>query len=147
MLDGDGDFTPKADESVRQSSVTEEEKIPGEPLAIQEVKKKEDEESLQSVQSVPFCKLFSFADYIDILLMIIGTVPSLASGVGMSLMTLLFGQLVNAFRETANTNNVVHKVSKVKMFAELVLIIICLIYRTRLVRARVPFICIVELKI
>lgn len=63
---------------------------------------------------VPFHKLFAFADSLDILLMIVGTVGSLGNGISMPLMTILFGDLINAFgQNTTDTHALVEKVNKV----------------------------------
>lgn len=48
-------------------------------------------------EKVPFYKLFSFADKKDIVLMIFGTISAVANGMTNPLLTILFGNLVNAF--------------------------------------------------
>lgn len=48
-------------------------------------------------EKVPFHKLFSFADRKDIVLMIFGTISAVANGMTNPLLTILFGNLVNAF--------------------------------------------------
>jgi ATP-binding cassette subfamily B (MDR/TAP) protein 1 len=64
--------------------------------------------------SVPFFKLFAYADLVDVLLMIIGTIGSVANGVALPLMTLIFGSLTNAFGNNQHDTSVlVHQVSKV----------------------------------
>ncbi|XP_077229781.1 ABC transporter B family member 9-like [Tasmannia lanceolata] len=65
-------------------------------------------------EKVPFYKLFSFADSFDVGLMMVGTVAATANGLSMPLMTLIFGQLINAFGES-DINHVVHQVSKVAL--------------------------------
>ncbi|KAI4383199.1 hypothetical protein MLD38_009066 [Melastoma candidum] len=62
--------------------------------------------------SVPFHKLFSFADSTDVLLMVIGTVGAVGNGLGMPLMTILFGQLIDSFGQNSQTD-VVQVISKV----------------------------------
>lgn len=62
---------------------------------------------------VPFYKLFSFADSTDIILMIIGTIASIGNGVCMPVMSILIGELTDAFGQNQNNNEVVDKVSKV----------------------------------
>ncbi|KAL8101133.1 ABC transporter B family member 21-like [Apium graveolens] len=64
---------------------------------------------------VPFYKLFSFADSKDIILMIIGTVASIGNGVCMPIMSILIGELTDAFGQNQNNNEVVDKVSKVAL--------------------------------
>uniref|UniRef100_A0A2N9G6V4 Uncharacterized protein n=1 Tax=Fagus sylvatica TaxID=28930 RepID=A0A2N9G6V4_FAGSY len=71
-------------------------------------KSKEDEKT----NTVPFRKLFSFADSTDVLLMILGTIGSIGNGVCMPLMTVLFGELTDSFGGNQN-DHVVDVVSKV----------------------------------
>ncbi|XP_043709889.1 ABC transporter B family member 21-like [Telopea speciosissima] len=66
-------------------------------------------------QTVPYGKLFSFADSKDIILMVVGTIGAIANGTAMPLMTVLFGELINSFGETNNTKSVVNAVSKVSL--------------------------------
>lgn len=69
----------------------------------------------EKTKTVPFLKLFSFADLTDIALMIVGTVGAVGSGLGMPLMTILLGQLVNTFGSNQNNNSdIVPAISKVK---------------------------------
>ncbi len=65
-------------------------------------------------QRVPFYKLFSFADRLDVILMIVGTISAMGNGLTQPLMTLIFGQLINSFG-SSNPSNVVKEVSKVCM--------------------------------
>nr|XP_023893066.1 ABC transporter B family member 11-like isoform X1 [Quercus suber]XP_023893067.1 ABC transporter B family member 11-like isoform X1 [Quercus suber] len=67
----------------------------------------------EKTNTVPFRKLFSFADSTDILLMILGTVGAVGNGICMPLMTLLFGELTNSFGQNQNSPNMVDTVSKV----------------------------------
>lgn len=91
----------------------EEEKNPGINGNLQEAKKsKEDEKT----NSVPFHKLFSFADSIDILLMIVGTIGAVGNGISLPLMTIFLGDTINAFGQNQN-KDVVHVVSKVNIFS------------------------------
>nr|GMD91550.1 ABC transporter B family member 11-like [Ipomoea batatas] len=64
---------------------------------------------------VPFYKLFSFADFTDKILMGIGTVGSIASGVCEIIMVVLLGELIDAFGHNQDRNNVVPAVSKVSL--------------------------------
>ncbi|MFS7976383.1 putative ABC transporter type 1, transmembrane domain-containing protein [Helianthus anomalus] len=48
--------------------------------------------------------------------MIAGTIGAIGNGVCMPIMTILLGDLINAFGENQNNNNVVHVVSKVAMW-------------------------------
>lgn len=65
-------------------------------------------------EKVPFYKLFSFADKLDVGLMIVGTVCAMANGMTQPLMTLIFGQLINTFGES-DPSHVVHEVSRVSL--------------------------------
>ncbi|KAJ0976482.1 hypothetical protein J5N97_018447 [Dioscorea zingiberensis] len=69
----------------------------------------------KSKHSVPFRKLFSFADSTDVILMIVGTIGSVANGAAMPLLTVLIGDVVNALSGTVGTRDIVHEVSKVAL--------------------------------
>lgn len=75
-----------------------------------------DEKSKQKEkpETVPFHKLFSFADSTDILLMAVGTIGAIGNGMGLPLMTLLFGQMIDSFGSNQRNPDVVEQVSKVK---------------------------------
>ncbi|GAU16745.1 hypothetical protein TSUD_199880 [Trifolium subterraneum] len=66
----------------------------------------------QSNKTVPFYKLFSFADSWDYLLMIVGTTSAVGNGVSMPLMAIIIGDTLDAFGANVNTKQVVHQVSK-----------------------------------
>ncbi|KAJ9181725.1 hypothetical protein P3X46_005789 [Hevea brasiliensis] len=79
--------------------------------AVEKSKKKE-----ESTNTLPFYKLFSFADSIDYLLMFVGVIAAAGNGVCMPLVTVAFGDAVNAFGDNSvNTKEVVHEVSKVSL--------------------------------
>lgn len=82
------------------------------PTDMKETKDSKKEEEGKS-GSVPFYKLFSFADSIDVVLMILGTVGAVANGSALPLTTLLFGNLINSFGGNKNDHSVLHQVSKV----------------------------------
>ncbi|KAG4970321.1 hypothetical protein JHK84_036418 [Glycine max] len=65
----------------------------------------------KTVKTVPLYKLFSFADPLDNLLMFLGTVGAIGNGVSIPLTILMFGNMINAFGGTENSN-VVDEVSK-----------------------------------
>ncbi|PNY04010.1 ABC transporter B family member 11-like protein [Trifolium pratense] len=70
----------------------------------------------QSNKTVPFYKLFSFADSWDYLLMIVGTTSAVGNGVSMPLMAIIIGDTLDAFGANVNnTKQVVHQVSKVSL--------------------------------
>lgn len=75
-----------------------------------------DEKSKQKEkqETVPFHKLFSFADSADFLLMAVGTIGAVGNGMGLPLMTLLFGQMIDSFGSNQRNPDVVEQVSKVK---------------------------------
>ncbi|XP_059629378.1 ABC transporter B family member 11-like isoform X2 [Cornus florida] len=74
------------------------------------LKKSKEEESSDTV---PFYKLFSFADSTDVMLMIAGTIGAIANGLSVPLMSVLFGDLTNSFGQNQNSKDVVRLVSKV----------------------------------
>ncbi|XP_048141166.1 ABC transporter B family member 9-like isoform X1 [Rhodamnia argentea] len=63
-------------------------------------------------QKVSFFKLFAFADHLDVIFMVVGTISAVASGLAQPLMTLIFGKLINSFGST-DRDHVVKEVSKV----------------------------------
>ncbi|KAG2726673.1 hypothetical protein I3760_01G124800 [Carya illinoinensis] len=69
----------------------------------------------ESINRVPYYKLFSFADSLDYLLMFVGTVAAVGSGISMPFMTIIFGDTIDSFGGTVNTKDVVHKVSKMSL--------------------------------
>ncbi|CAM6028990.1 unnamed protein product [Sphagnum balticum] len=80
----------------------------------------EEEEAHQKKKSkvpvVPYFKLFSFADPLDYLLMMLGTIGSIGNGMTLPIMTLILGGLINAFGDNQNDNQqVIHAVSKMAL--------------------------------
>ncbi|KAL2473720.1 ABC transporter B family member 9 [Forsythia ovata] len=73
----------------------------------QALKKKDDEK-------VPFYKLFAFADRVDVVLMIVGSISAVGNGLAQPIMTLIFGQLINSFAGT-DQKHVVREVSKISL--------------------------------
>ncbi|KAK4741819.1 hypothetical protein SAY87_025407 [Trapa incisa] len=67
----------------------------------------------EKTETVPFHKLFSFADKIDVLLIVVGTIGAVGNGISMPLMTILFGDLVDSFGQNQNNGDIVKEVSKV----------------------------------
>ncbi|KMS95115.1 hypothetical protein BVRB_012190 [Beta vulgaris subsp. vulgaris] len=65
-------------------------------------------------QKVAIYKLFNFADSVDIILMIVGSIAAIANGIAQPLMTLILGQIINSFG-SADPQHVVHDVSKVSL--------------------------------
>jgi len=64
---------------------------------------------------VPFTALFRYADGTDVLLMLLGTVGALANGVTQPVITVIFGQVINAFGFSVATGDVLHRVNKVSL--------------------------------
>lgn len=74
-------------------------------------------------QKVSFHKLFSFADNTDFTLMTVGTIAAVGNGLTQPFMTLIFGQLINAFG-TTDPDHMVKEVWKVRVFFLYFIIII-----------------------
>ena len=74
----------------------------------------QDEKKKKTEFSVPFYKLFSFADKYDYLLMFVGTVGAVIHGSAMTVFFLFFGDLINGFgKNQRNPAKMVDEVSKV----------------------------------
>lgn len=86
--------------------------------AVEQNKKETEKQEKTDVKRVPFYKLFSFADSTDKTLMIIGSIAAIGNGVCMPLMTVIFGDLVDAFGENQNPKEIVHVVSQVSVAAK-----------------------------
>ncbi|MBA0862679.1 hypothetical protein Goshw_011576 [Gossypium schwendimanii] len=69
----------------------------------------------EKTNSIPFYKLFAFADRTDIMLMIIGTIGAIGNGLCMPLMTTILGDLIDAFGQNQSNDRVVHVVSRVAL--------------------------------
>lgn len=69
----------------------------------------------RKTNSVPFYKLFSFADSTDVILMIAGSIGAIGNGLSLPLMTILFGELTDSFGVNQNSSNIVKVVSKVRL--------------------------------
>lgn len=63
--------------------------------------------------TVPFHRLFAFADSVDQMLMIAGSIGAVGNGLCMPLMTILFGELIDSFGQNQTDDDVVDVVSKV----------------------------------
>lgn len=73
----------------------------------------EEKKNKKDGKEVSFRELFRFADGLDMLLIVIGTIGAIANGVTQPLMTVVFGQLINAFGKTTDRDQITHEVSKV----------------------------------
>ncbi|OIW13445.1 hypothetical protein TanjilG_05335 [Lupinus angustifolius] len=68
----------------------------------------------EKTETVSYYRLFSFADSTDIVLMIVGSIGAIGNGIGMPIMAILFGQVINSFGTNQSTrSNVVSDVSKI----------------------------------
>lgn len=83
--------------------------------AVKEEKKKTEKskDEDEKTKTVPFHKLFAFADSFDILLMILGTIGAVGNGLGFPIMTILFGDIIDVFGQNQNSSDVSDKISKV----------------------------------
>ena len=77
----------------------------------------------ESTNTVPYYKLFSFADHLDYLLMLIGTISAVGSGISIPLMIIALGNIIDSFGRTVNTKDIVHEVSKVFCNKNLIIVI------------------------
>ncbi|CAE5956347.1 unnamed protein product [Arabidopsis arenosa] len=82
-------------------SVSHEPSTSKSPKEVEETKK--EEKSDEKAKTVPFYKLFAFADSFDVLLMICGSIGAIGNGVCLPLMTLLFGDLIDSFGKIRTT--------------------------------------------
>ncbi|XP_019418665.1 PREDICTED: ABC transporter B family member 11-like [Lupinus angustifolius] len=74
----------------------------------------ENSKQKEKAETVPYFRLFSFADSTDIMLMVVGTIGAMGNGIAMPIMTILLGQVINTFGSNQTNNaNVVDDVSKI----------------------------------
>ncbi|KAL6848608.1 hypothetical protein ACP4OV_021191 [Aristida adscensionis] len=71
----------------------------------------EENDKNTTMAKVPFHGLFRYANSTDVLLMLVGTVGALGSGMSWVIMTIIFGQLIDAFGAT-NADTILPSVSK-----------------------------------
>ncbi|GMP76087.1 hypothetical protein CsSME_00032910 [Camellia sinensis var. sinensis] len=81
--------------------------------SIQDLDKIQKEKEVTN--TVPLYELFSFADFTDYVLMLVGTMAAIGNGICMPLTSVLLGELIDSFGQTVNTKQVVHQVSKVSL--------------------------------
>lgn len=63
-------------------------------------------------ERVAFYELFMFADKLDVLLMVIGSLGAVVNGLSHPLVSIAMTQIINSFGNSKN-DDVVHQVSKV----------------------------------
>ncbi|KAJ0743384.1 putative ABC transporter type 1, transmembrane domain superfamily [Helianthus annuus] len=74
---------------------------------------KEREIQSKRTDTVPFCKVFAYADSTDYMLMFAGIIGAIGNGLCTPLMSILLGDLTNSFGDNQNSDNLVPAVSKV----------------------------------
>lgn len=75
----------------------------------------EEKETPRGNNTVPFYQLFRFADSLDQILMVVGSVGAVGNGLCMPLMTILFGELTDSFGQNQASDDIVSVVSKVSL--------------------------------
>ncbi|KAK8985978.1 hypothetical protein V6N11_037697 [Hibiscus sabdariffa] len=73
------------------------------------------EEKDGSTRLVPYYKLFSFADSLDYVLMLVGSISAVGNGVCMRAMTIFFGQLIDSIGGSMTIATEVHEVTEVSL--------------------------------
>ncbi|KAF7144597.1 hypothetical protein RHSIM_Rhsim04G0106200 [Rhododendron simsii] len=113
-LDGDGymqEFNASERVELRREVVGTSSATNGGQFDTEQKKTKKED----SAKTVPFYKLLSFADSVDVVLMIVGTIGAVGNGISMPLMTVLMGNIIDSFGQTQNNKEVVQEVSKVSL--------------------------------
>ncbi|OEL38177.1 ABC transporter B family member 11 [Dichanthelium oligosanthes] len=77
----------------------------------EEKEKENGKEDMAMASKVPFHELFKYADGTDAMVMLVGLVAALGNGMSMVMITVIFGQMVDAFG-AATPDNVVPRVNK-----------------------------------
>ncbi|CAN0924368.1 ABC transporter B family member 19 [Linum grandiflorum] len=92
---------------------------PTKPAALPEAEKKKE-------QSLPFHKLFCFADKYDWMLMACGSLGAIIHGSSMPVFFLLFGEMVNGFgKNQSDLPTMIHEVSKYALYFVYLGLIVC----------------------
>nr|VDD62525.1 unnamed protein product [Brassica oleracea] len=99
----------KVDSPNRTEAETSNSKTPEKEAKTESVRKDE------KTKTVPFHKLFAFADSFDIILMILGTIGAVGNGLGFPIMTILFGDVIDVFGQNQNSTDVSDKIAKVAL--------------------------------
>lgn len=100
-------------------------KVPYQNIAITEEVMEESKQDSQlgsadAANTVPFYKLFCFADSFDKFMMIVGSVGAVGNALAMPLITIIFGELVDSFGRNQR-KDIVPVVSKVRRLVTLLL--------------------------
>ncbi|CAM8897209.1 unnamed protein product [Rhodiola kirilowii] len=94
--------------STSHAGTSENKNVPNKDV---DKKSETDEKAL----TVPFYRLFAFADGLDYFLIVVGTIGAVGNGLCMPLMTVVFGDLINAFGQNQDTKEILRAVSKVSL--------------------------------
>ncbi|KAF0926539.1 hypothetical protein E2562_026027 [Oryza meyeriana var. granulata] len=78
-------------------------------------KEENDNKRMAKDSKVAFHHLFKYVDSTDVALMLVGTIASLASGMSQVIMTIIFGQMVDAFGKSS-PGNILHQVNKAVLY-------------------------------
>ncbi|XP_010523879.1 PREDICTED: ABC transporter B family member 4-like [Tarenaya hassleriana] len=103
------------DSSIAESSMSKTREEEGEGKQESDLKEEKNEEEDEKIKTVPFYKLFAFADSFDVFLMVTGTIGAVGNGLGLPIMTILFGDVVDAFGQNQNRSDVSKDISKVAL--------------------------------
>lgn len=110
-----GDDIYVQEEGTSKVNVEEAQNTPERNGDEQEASESEAEKKKTADQKVPYLKLFSFADRTDVWLMIFGIIGAVGNGLTMPYMTILLGELINAFGSNQdNDKETVDKVARVR---------------------------------
>ncbi|KAL5538774.1 hypothetical protein UlMin_043914 [Ulmus minor] len=105
----------KADNAAAESSSHSAVLDSGEDAEKIEKKEETSKRKEESTNTVPYYKLFSFADSMDYLLMFVGIISAVGNGLAMPLMTVIFGTMVDSFGSSTDEKEVVKQVSKASL--------------------------------
>lgn len=107
------DIVQNTNREIRDEGVEHEETV----LPASNIKS-EEENDPKSSPSIPLYQLFSFADGLDYVLMIMGTIGACVHGASIPIFFIFFGKLINAFGSHASEPHVMAKeVAKVCTFS------------------------------
>lgn len=68
----------------------------------------------EEAKRVPLFGMFRYADRVDVLLMVVGTVGAVGNGMSEPLMSLIFGQIIDSFGQNTS-RSVLRSVTKVSV--------------------------------
>ncbi|OUZ99838.1 ABC transporter [Macleaya cordata] len=103
------------DTSTSHSPITEMDNKSSGRTAIDQHDSEKSKGEEEIINTIPFFKLFSFADSKDIILMVVGTVAAFANGFTMPVVTILGGNVLNSFGQTKGGKDLLKEVSKIAL--------------------------------